>query len=337
MMPSSTCIKFPASLSRRAVANQSSRSLSVLNHSQKQRWLSPSGFDYRVVLPRDLDKTVRIIPDSIMKPKYAFINFRKGGKFKEPLPLQAEVHGEDVIAKIAESCRLARIVLEEAGQVVRPGIDCQRLDDIVYETCIKLNCYPSPLNYKGFPKCVTTSVNNVAVHAIPDRTVLEEGDIVTVDVSVYHGGYHGDTASTFPVGEVDTDAAKLLRVSRTCLTEAIKLCRHGEKIKNLGKRIDEVAEGQGLKSIPSLCGHGIATYFHGPPQILHYNTDETEYDDDAVMVKNMVFTIEPVICEGEVDVEILEDGWTIVTADNGRCAQFEHTICITDGTARVLT
>lgn len=228
------------------------------------------------------------------------------------------------------------MVRDEAAAMVKAGVTPQDIDDKVYETCIKLNCYPSPLNYLGFPRCVTTSVNNVACHAIPDRRPLEDGDIISIDVSIYYNGYHGDTCGSYPVGTVDPDAMKLLFVGQKAVDEAIKICRHGSNINDIGKTIESFVSGHYLTVNPSLCGHGIGEYFHGPPDIIH--VDVGLENNPEKMVTGMVFTIEPCVIGGnESDLILMDDEWTLISSNNSRSVQFEHTILIKENDAEVLT
>ncbi|RWS05643.1 methionine aminopeptidase 1D-like protein, partial [Dinothrombium tinctorium] len=240
---------------------------------------------------------------------------------------------------IANASRIASKILTCTERLIEVGVSGEQIDDYVYQLCLSNRCYPSPLNYKGFPKCVTLSVNNVAVHGIPDKRKLVNGDIITVDVTVFCDGYHGDTAKTFIVGNGDNDARHLIKTSRQCLEEAIRVCRDGVPFSIIGKSIESTAKRNGLNVIPAICGHGIGRQFHEPPQIIHFDC-ENESDCNEmreIMRENMVFTIEPALSEGEVDIEVLGDGWTVTTCDNSRTAQFEHTICVKKNGAQILS
>lgn len=220
--------------------------------------------------------------------------------------------------------------------MVKPGVTTQEIDDKVFDTCIKLDCYPSPLNYLGFPRSVTTSVNNVACHAIPDGRPLEEGDIISIDVSIYYNGYHGDTCGTYPVGKIDPDAQKLLFASEKAVEEAIKICKDGACVNDIGKTIEKFVSKFDLSINPSLCGHGIGEYFHGPPDIIH--VDVGHENNPERMASGMVFTIEPCVVQGtEPDLILMDDGWTLISTNNSRSAQFEHTILVKENEAEILT
>nr|CAD7457988.1 unnamed protein product [Timema tahoe] len=206
------------------------------------------------------------------------------------------------------------------------------IDKLVHKLAIDNEAYPSPLHYKGFPKSVCTSVNNVACHGIPDDRPLEDGDIINIDVTVYLNGFHGDCSSTFLVGNVDEKGRKLVQVTKECLYRAIEHCKPGRFFNSLGEEIENTARKFGLTVIPAFAGHGIGSYFHGPPDIYHcYNSYPGR------MLPGMTFTIEPVIAQGSENIVILEDGWTAVTEDTGRAAQFEHTVLITETGVEVLT
>ncbi|XP_067140595.1 methionine aminopeptidase 1D, mitochondrial [Centruroides vittatus] len=280
---------------------------------------------YDVVLPWDVSPQ-KLVPRHVECPEYA-----KSG-FVSERSTEVEIKNESQIASLTKSCRLARSILNYVNENIKVGMTTEEIDNLVHEMCIRNKAYPSPLNYMGFPKSVCTSVNNVACHGIPDSRPLKDGDIVSVDVSVYINGYHGDCAETFGIGNVDKRGQKLIEVAKTCLYEAMKICHSGQFLCEIGKVISKTASASGFTVVPAFCGHGIGTYFHGAPQILHYPNNEK-----GVMRTGMTFTIEPVICEGKPDIVVLEDGWTAVTLDNSRCAQFEHTILITDNGVEILT
>uniref|UniRef100_T1JFZ5 Methionine aminopeptidase n=1 Tax=Strigamia maritima TaxID=126957 RepID=T1JFZ5_STRMM len=232
------------------------------------------------------------------------------------------------------SGRLARKILNMVNDYIKVGLTTDKLDRYLHEAIIENGAYPSPLHYKGFPKAICTSVNNVVCHGIPDSRPLKDGDIITVDITVYLNNYHGDCSQTFMVGNVDDSGQKLVEVAEKCRDEAIKICRPGQRFSAIGKLINSIAKKEGYRIVPLFCGHGIGTYFHGPPQINHIDTFN---NTRGHMQPGMTFTIEPVISEGSSKVVILEDGWTAVSVDNSRSAQFEHTILITDDGVEILT
>ncbi|XP_045215720.2 methionine aminopeptidase 1D, mitochondrial-like [Mercenaria mercenaria] len=271
----------------------------------------------------------RSIPDYISKPPYALTGV------VPPSPSAPEIKTEEQIEGVWNSCKLARYVLDVVAKSIKVGMTTDEIDRIVHEECIANNAYPSPLLYKDFPKSVCTSVNNVHCHGIPDDRPLEDGDILNVDVSVFYHGYHGDVSETFMIGEVDEAGRKLLTVGKQSLMEGINVCKPGAKFCDIGKAISEHAYSEGFVVIPQITGHGIGSYFHGPPDIFHvpYETPETM----KTMEPGMTFTIEPVICEGTEKYKLWPDKWTIVSKDNSRSCQFEHTVLITKSRVEIMT
>jgi len=236
------------------------------------------------------------------------------------------------IIKIRESCVLAKKILKEIGAVVTPGITTQDIDNFARELIIIHNAFPSPLNFNGFPKSISTSVNNIAAHGIPDSRPLESGDILSVDVTVYLDGFHGDCSDTFHVGEVDSYAETLVNVTRECLEKGIEACGPGKWIRGIGHAIHRHARKNNCTVVPIFLGHGIGEFVHGPPDIYHCLNNYP-----GMLVEGMVFTVGPVVSEGDRRVRILEDGWTAVTVDNSRTAQVEHTMLITSTGVEILT
>jgi methionyl aminopeptidase len=229
--------------------------------------------------------------------------------------------------------KAAAEVLQILGAAVQPGMTTDDLDAICHDECVKRGGYPSPLGYRGFPKSVCTSVNEVICHGIPDSTELRDGDIVNCDVTIYLDGVHGDTNATFCVGEVDEITAKLVRVTRECLDRGIAAVRPGAQVREIGRAIQAHAEGNGFGVVRDFIGHGIGEEFHGDPQIPHYDHPGAT----LVLQPGMTFTIEPMITVGSYHVRLWDDGWTAVTADLSRTAQFEHTLVVTDDGAEILT
>ncbi|XP_021934481.1 methionine aminopeptidase 1D, mitochondrial isoform X2 [Zootermopsis nevadensis] len=290
----------------------------------RQKLLRDFGF-YSVVKPGFVSKG-HPVPEHISRPSY-FDTF-----VPSPAPDEAEIKTPAQIKKIRDSCRLAQFILDSVGKYIKVGCTTDDIDAIVHSLTIENNAYPSPLNYRGFPKSVCTSVNNVACHGIPDDRPLEDGDIINVDVTVYLNGYHGDCSAMFLVGEVDKDGQALVKATELSLQRAISICRPGEYFCNIGNEVELVAHKAGFTVVPCFTGHGIGSYFHGPPDIYHcYN------NYPGKMEAGMTFTIEPVLAQGSHEIVILEDGWTAVTLDNGRTAQCEHTVLITDDGAEILT
>ena len=205
---------------------------------------------------------------------------------------------------------------------------------MVHAKIVANHAYPSPLFYNGFPKSCCTSVNNVACHGVPDDNKLCFGDIVNVDVSVFYNGFHADTSDTFAIGDIDACATRLIDVTHDCLYRAIDACKPGISFSAIGDVIEETAANNGFAVCRRFIGHGIGRYFHGPPNIYHYRSANA---DKRPMLPGMTFTIEPIVMQRSHEVDVLTDGWTVVSRDNGRSAQAEHTILITDIGCDVLT
>ncbi|XP_041579462.1 methionine aminopeptidase 1D, mitochondrial isoform X3 [Vulpes lagopus] len=222
--------------------------------------------------------------------------------------------------------------VSSAHPVPEVDMTTEEIDALVHQEIIRHDAYPSPLGYGGFPKSVCTSVNNVLCHGIPDSRPLQDGDIINIDVTVYYNGYHGDTSETFLVGNVDECGKKLVEVARRCRDEAIAACRAGAPFSVIGNTISHITHQNGLQVCPHFVGHGIGSYFHGHPEIWHHAND-----CDLLMEEGMAFTIEPIITEGSPEFQVLEDAWTVVSLDNQRSAQFEHTVLITSEGVQVLT
>ncbi|KAI0736980.1 peptidase M24, structural domain-containing protein [Fomitopsis betulina] len=233
------------------------------------------------------------------------------------------------------SCRLAREVLDIAASHIRPGVTTDELDEIVHNETIKRDSYPSPLNYRGYPKSVCTSVNEAVCHGIPDKRKLQEGDIINIDVSLFYDGFHADLNETYPVGRVDDDCKKLMRVTRECLDEAIKICKPGALFRDLGKVIEPIARAAGCAVVRNYCGHGVHEMFHcAPNYIPHYAKNKAV----GTMKAGMVFTIEPMInLDRNWDVTHWPDDWTATTVDGKPSAQFEDTLLITETGVEILT
>jgi len=217
--------------------------------------------------------------------------------------------------------------------MVKPGVTTNSINEAVHAACIAANAYPSPLNYRGFPKSCCTSVNEVICHGIPDERPLENGDIVNIDITVYFEGYHGDLNETYLCGQVDEESKKLVETTKRCLMEAIAICKPGVPYRSIGVTIEKEATKAGYSVVRSYCGHGINRFFHGPPNIPHY-ADNKAY---GTMQEGHIFTIEPMINVGVWNDLTWPDNWTAVTRDGKRSAQFEHTIMIVKDGVEILT
>ncbi|KAI8054531.1 peptidase M24, structural domain-containing protein [Syncephalis plumigaleata] len=239
----------------------------------------------------------------------------------------------DQVEGMRAAGQLAAQALQLAGQISgKASLTTNQLDEALHEFICKHDAYPSPLNYRGFPRSICTSVSNVIAHGIPDERPLEDGDIINVDVTVYRQGYHGDTSATFLVGQVDAQGQALVNTTREAMEAAINVCGPGVPLREIGRTICDLAESRGFRVSNELSGHGIGRLFHTLPLIFHHRNDEP-----GTMQPGMTFTIEPVICQGSAQSRLWPDGWTLVTKDGGRSAQFEHTILITEDGYEILT
>jgi methionyl aminopeptidase len=247
-----------------------------------------------------------------------------------------EIMSSKDLEKMRAACQLAADTLVMVGEHLRAGMSTDDINKLVHDYTIAAGARPSPLNYHGFPKSVCTSVNEVVCHGIPGAQVLKAGDIVNVDVTSYlpaKDGFHGDTSATFYVGEPSAPAKKVVEVARHCLELGIAEVKDGARLGDIGAAIQEYAEAQGCSVVRDYVGHGIGRQFHAPPQVPHHGTRGA----GKRLKAGMVFTIEPMINLGDYHCHVLEDGWTVLTADRSLSAQFEHTIVVTQSGCEVLT
>jgi methionyl aminopeptidase len=240
---------------------------------------------------------------------------------------------DEQINTMKESCRLAAEVLIMIAPYVKPGVTTDKLNQICHDYIVDNGAIPSPLNYRGFPKSICTSVNEEICHGIPSSRKLRNGDIVNLDITTYLKGFHGDTSRTFFVGSPRKKAENLVQVCKEALQKGIDCVKPGGRLGDIGATIQQFAESHGYSVVREFCGHGIGTNFHEEPQILHYGN----FGDGLVIKKGMVFTIEPMINMGKPDLKVLSDKWTAVTQDSSLSAQFEHTLCVTDSGVEVMT
>lgn len=276
----------------------------------------------------------RVIPKSIPHPEWSEDGIPKyrarPGRAKVDI---LDAKAQDAMRKV---CRLAREVLDIAAAAIRPGITTDYIDEIVHKACIERNSYPSPLNYNHFPKSVCTSPNEVICHGIPDQRVLLDGDILNLDVTLYHEGYHGDLNETYYVGDkakADPDAVRVVETARECLDLAIQAVKPGTPIREFGNIIEKHAKSRNCSTIRTYCGHGINTLFHCAPNVPHYAKNKTPGEAKP----GMTFTIEPMIALGSYRDITWPDNWTSTTIDGKRTAQFEHTLLVTETGVEVLT
>jgi methionyl aminopeptidase len=233
------------------------------------------------------------------------------------------------------ACRLAAKTLKLSAELIKPGVTTEDINTFVHEYTLECGAVPAPLNYKGYPKSVCTSVNEVVCHGIPSRKqVLQEGDIINVDVTTILDGFHGDTSRTFMVGNVSIEAKKLVETTWEALHRGIRAARPGGRIRDIGAAIQDYVEPLGYGVVRDYVGHGIGRVFHEPPQVPHYRASGA----NPRLRPGMTFTIEPMINLGTHETVLdVEDGWTVYTADRRLSAQFEHTILVTDDGVEILT
>jgi methionyl aminopeptidase len=244
-----------------------------------------------------------------------------------------EIKGPTEIDRMREVCRMAAETLCLVGEMLRPGITTEDVNRFVHEDTLRRGARPAPLKYKGFPKSVCTSVNDVVCHGIPGPRVLQPGDIVNVDVTHLFKGFHGDTSATFYIGEPSEDAKRVTEVARRALELGILQVKPGGRLGDIGAAIQEFAEARGCSVVRDFVGHGIGRQFHDEPKVSHYGT----WGRGIRLKPGMTFTIEPMINVGGWEVEVLDDDWTAVTADGSLSAQFEHTVLVTETGVEILT
>ena len=240
---------------------------------------------------------------------------------------------EEEIKLMKESCKLAAEVLLMIEPYVKPGVTTEKLDQICHDYIVSKGAVPSPLNYRGFPKSICSSVNEEICLGIPSDRKLRNGDIVNLDITTYLKGFHGDTSRTFFVGSQRKKAEKLVEVCKEALQRGIEIVKPGAKLGDIGATIQNFAESHGYSIVREFCGHGIGANFHEEPQILHYG----KFGEGLEIKKGMVFTIEPMLNLGKPDLKILADKWTAVTQDGEISAQFEHTLYVTENGVDVMT
>ena len=228
---------------------------------------------------------------------------------------------------------IAAATLDEVVKIIQPGITTEKIDKFCYEFINDSGAYSAPLNYRGYPKSCCTSTNHIVCHGIPGNKILKDGDIVNVDVTTLKNGWHGDTSRMFYVGEVSVKAQNLTKITYEAMMKAIKILKKGLCLGDIGSTIQKHVETKGFSVVRDFCGHGVGKNFHEPPNILHYGEPGTGDKQKT----GMIFTIEPMINEGEYNTNILKDGWTAVTKDKMLSAQFEHTVGIKDDGYEIFT
>lgn len=251
-----------------------------------------------------------------------------------PLPTRDLILSPNQIEGMKKSSILSKYILDEAQKHIKEGITTLEINNIIHKLTIDNGAIPAPLNYNGFPKSCCTSINNVVCHGIPSKNdILKNGDILNVDITSILNGYYSDMSRMYTIGNVLPSAKKLIEVTKECLDIGIRCIKPYMPIGDIGNAIEAHANKYGYGVVKALCGHGIGLKFHQEPNVNHYKTNKKT----MIIVPNMVFTIEPMINEGNFDCYTLSDDWTVVTKDNSLSAQWEHTILVTEDGSYVLT
>jgi methionyl aminopeptidase len=237
------------------------------------------------------------------------------------------------LATMREAGVLLRATLEQLETALRPGVTTAELDRIAADAIAAAGAIPSFKGYRGFPASICTSPNDVIVHGIPGAHVLEEGDIISIDVGVLYKGFHADSAWTFPVGSIDEEVSQLLKITQESLEAAIAQCLPGRRIGDVGYAVEQTAEAAGFSVVREYVGHGVGRALHEEPQVPNYGPPGRR----EVLSSGMTIAIEPMVNAGGPETRVLDDGWTVVTADGSRSAHFEHTVAVTEDGHEVLT
>ncbi|MBP3223464.1 MAG: type I methionyl aminopeptidase [Actinomycetaceae bacterium] len=269
----------------------------------------------------------RTVPSHIERPEYLFHDGPER-------VTSSDIKTEEIIEKIRIASHIAADALYETGKYVAPGVSTDKLDAIAHEYLCDHNAYPSCLNYMDFPKSICTSINDVICHGIPDSTILKEGDIINIDITAYIHGVHGDTNAMFTVGDVDKESRLLIERTYESMMRGIKAVKPGRAINVIGRVIESYAKRFDYGVVEDFTGHGVGEAFHSGLIIPHYDAAPAH---NNLIEENMVFTIEPMLTLGTIEWEQWDDGWTVLTKDRGRTAQWEHTIVVRKEGAEILT
>ena len=237
------------------------------------------------------------------------------------------------IEKMRVAGKLAATTMDMISLHVRAGITTEELDKICHDYIVSNGAIPAPLNYRGYPKSICTSVNHVICHGIPGPKELKDGDIMNIDITVIKDGYHADTGKMFMIGKPSILAERLVRITKECLDLAIQIIKPGIHLGDIGATIQQHAEKHNFSVVRDYCGHGIGRQFHEEPQVLHYGT----FNTGPILQPGMVFTIEPMINAGKKETKLMPNNWTAITKDHSLSAQWEHTILVTEHGHEVLT
>src|ERR1700740_284141 len=277
-----------------------------------------------VLHPGRLSPT-RQVPAEITRAEYVC---RTGPKTGEP-----DVKTPEIIERMRVAGKLAAQALAEVGAHVGPGVTTDYLDHVGHDFPLSHGAYTRTLGYRGYPKSLCTSLNEVICHGIPDDTLVNDGDIVNIDITAFIGGVHGDTNATFCAGDVDSESRLLVERTHEAMMRGIRAVAPGRPLNAVGRVIESYARRVGYGVVRAFTGHGIARTFHSGLIVPHYD----DPNSDVTMEPGMTFTIEPMLTLGKIDYDVWPDGWTAVTKDRRRTAQFEHTILVTEDGHEILT
>ena len=267
----------------------------------------------------------RQVPARIQRPEYVGRRYPRTG--------EADVKDAQTIDAMRVAGRIAAQALAEVGRHITPGVTTDELDRIGHEFLCDNGAYPSTLGYRGYPKSLCSSINEVICHGIPDDTVIADGDIVNIDITAFIGGVHGDTNATFLAGDVDEESRLLVERTREATMRGVKAVFPGRALNVIGRVIESYARRFGYGVVRDFTGHGIGRTFHSGLIVPHFD----DPDADLIMEPGMTFTIEPMLTLGTISYDMWDDGWTAVTRDRKRTAQFEHTIVVTTDGHEILT
>ena len=243
------------------------------------------------------------------------------------------IKNENQLDAMRQACKITAAARALAGEMVRPGVSTKQIDKAVHDFIVSQGAKPSFLGYNGFPASTCISVNSTVVHGIPNGYILQDGDIVTVDVGAYYKGFHGDCADTFSCGTVSAEAEKLIRVTRQSFYEGMRYATRGHRVSDISHAIQTYVESNGFSVVRSFVGHGVGAHLHEEPEVPNYGTA----GHGPRLLPGMTLAVEPMVNAGTHEVRVLKDGWTAVTADGSLSAQYENTVCITDGEPEILT
>ncbi|MBG6218053.1 methionyl aminopeptidase [Arthrobacter sp. CAN_A6] len=279
------------------------------------------------ILERGTVSPQRPVPKDIVRPEYV-------GRTAPAKFTGSEVKSAETIERIRRASKVAAQAIVEVGAHAVPGVTTDELDRVGHEFLLDHGAYPSTLGYRGFPKSLCSSLNEVICHGIPDSTVVRDGDILNIDITAYLDGVHGDTNHTFLIGDVDEESRLLVERTQESLNRAIRAVAPGREINVVGRAIESYARRFGYGVVRDFTGHGVGEAFHTGLIIPHYDAAPAY---NRVIEPGMVFTIEPMLTLGTIEWDMWPDDWTVVTKDRKRTAQFEHTLLVTDRGAEILT